>query len=85
MKIDIRTLGKGGEVVDPRVAAWPRECAYYGLKPEHLGQTIQLTHGPAAIHGLDVNKRRYPIIVKAVDGKMFKVPADFVRHQLGVA
>ena len=84
IKITADVLSSTGEVVDSRTTDWPKYCNLFGFKPEHLGATIQITHGRATIFGLDLKKRKFPIIVKAFDGKMFKLSAEFARRQLGV-
>ena len=83
-KLNVRTLTATGEVVDPRATAWPRYCKLFGLNASHLGVRISTSRGPATLTGLDMNKRKMPVIAKPADGRFLKLTPEYVRQQLGL-
>ena len=72
-------------ITDGERAAWNAYCERYGLKPEHLGATIQLNGSPYKLVQIKPRFRKYPIIaVNKLTGKSYKWPAVKIRSALGI-
>lgn len=59
----------------------------YGMKPEWLNQTVYVTTSslldiPANIIGLNRRSKKYPVIVKTINGKLYKMSARRVIDQM---
>ena len=49
--------------LDPRVTDYERYAESFGLPKDGLGQTITVRQGTFRITGLDLNRRKYPVVV----------------------
>lgn len=82
IKISIVDIGEGGKVVDLRKTDWDRYAEMHGLKKEWLGQNLTMNGREYKIVGLDVKKRKNPVIVES-NGKTFVVPVENVVLRMG--
>ena len=62
--------------------AWRRQAPFYGFLLEHLGKTVTHNGSRYTIAGLKPTSRKYPIMMKRDDGKMFKFPEYTVKNLL---
>jgi hypothetical protein len=64
---------------------WGRYCIFYGLKAEDFGKTVRVNGMSGTIYGLKSRAQKYPILVKAPNGKTYKVSAEDVAMRLSAA
>ena len=57
----------------------------YGLEPEDLGRSFRSNGDRYTIAGLKPRSRKYPILAKRGDGKIYKFGAQNVKVMLGVS
>ena len=70
---------EGGNALSPAERDFTRLATTYGLKPEDLGKEFRNWSGDVfTITGLKPRSRKYPILGKRADGKVFKFAARAV-------
>lgn len=58
-----------------------KNCSHVGLDPEDYGQVFTQQGKDYKIIGIDLAKRKYPIIIKEVaTGRTVRCTADYVKH-----
>lgn len=61
---------------------WIQYCRQYGFSPDDWGKEVQINAGRLwgtyKLHSIKPRSRKYPIIVKARDGRLWKVPKSFI-------
>lgn len=71
----------------PEVIDWHRYHASYGLPEDALGKTVAIPGSAQAyiIRGLDIGRRKYPVVVERMDNrKRYVLPAWRVKQGLGI-
>lgn len=82
MKLKILDLDSSGKAVDLRAKQWNTYAELYGMKKEWLGKLVMLSGRPFTIVGLDMKKRKNPVIIESM-GKTYITTMDVVIRQLG--
>ncbi len=59
-----------------------RDCVAVGLVPEDYGQIFTQQSKQYKIVGIDLAKRKYPIIIEDINGKRMRCTVDFVRKAM---
>lgn len=71
----------GASKEDVMKREFERDCGSVGLYPEDYGQTFEQRGVKYEIVGIDLRKRKYPIIVREVaTGKTLRCTADYVKN-----
>lgn len=78
-KLECNTIGVGGEVIDKDMAEFKSYGSMYGLKDTDLGRLINYNGNIYTVKGLRSSSKKFPIIAKRQDGKMFKLPLSAVK------
>lgn len=71
----------------PEVRDWERYHDSYGLPMDALGKTVAIPGSAQAfiIRGLDIGRRKYPVVVERIDNrKRYVLPAWRVKQGLGI-
>jgi len=63
-KLHVSPMNSDGKIVDIREADWNKHYELFGMKQEWLGKTFRSASGIHTIKGLDVRKRKYPVITE---------------------
>lgn len=82
-KVVCATLDDSGDAQGPEVAAFKQSARYYGLAEDDLGREFTTFRGDTyTICGLAPKSRKYPILGRRSDGKVFKFTPDTVTTAL---
>jgi hypothetical protein len=73
-----------GAETDVARREWEDSCWLHGLKPEHFGATVRVNGMTGTICGIKSRAQKFPILVKAPNGKTYKVAAEDVALRLGL-
>jgi hypothetical protein len=82
MKVEFTDLLSSGEVVDVREVDWNKHAEIYGLEVGWLGKVIMFNNKPFTIIGLNTHKRKKPVMIKDVYGKMYGTDCESVRLRI---
>ena len=84
-KLNVSIVDANGIAQTPEVRDFNHYCTMFGLKKEHLGQTITISGEKMKIVGLKSANRKYPIIAECIySNKRYKLNEQTVRSALGV-
>lgn len=82
VEVKVRETASG---VSGAKAVWDRQCAYFGLKPEHFGMTFLSNGVMFKITGLATSRPKYPVdAVRVHDKRAFKFPVSTVLAKLPI-
>jgi hypothetical protein len=85
MTLEIDTLSRGNESLTREAAAFKMAASFFGLTPEHLGQTFRDQHGLRfKLVGFDLKARKNRFIVADVPGKEYRTTEEVVLRGFGV-
>lgn len=77
-KLEVKS---GGSKDDVMKREFEKNCVYIGLKPEDYGRVFTQRGIDYKIIGLDLAKRKYPIIIQEVlTGKTVRCTLDYVKR-----
>ncbi len=82
-KLELAEKTAGGEVQTKEMADFKAYAWMYGLKPEHLHETITYAGNEYTIVGLKQRSPKYPLLGRAEDGKTYKLPIQAARSLTG--
>ena len=86
VRIEAAVVGANGEPINHEAEDFRTHAAFFGLKPEHLGQTFTDSHGLRfKLVGLNVKARNNPFVIADVTGKRFVAPESMILQGFGVA
>jgi len=69
---------------DAGAEEWHRYCAMLRLPKDALGTTIPFNGRPVKIVGLQMSRRRYPVLVESLGGKRSLIELSTARKGLGL-
>jgi len=79
----VHTTEEGDEIT-PEARTFQQRAMVYGLEPDWLHQSFDLNGTRVKITGLNTRARKYPVQVRAEDGKRYKVPANTVKACMAI-
>lgn len=86
MKIEIATIGTGGEVIDRELATLKANLRFLGLTEEHLQKPFRLGHQTFVLSGYRPARYAKPFGLRCLeDGKSYVARESQVRAALGLA
>jgi len=72
-KVNIATLGEGGEIETREWSDYKSCCHWHDCKPEWLGENFRTGNGEFKLIGMKTRGRKFPFIAKSTsDGKTYK-------------
>jgi len=79
-KVNIATLGEGGEVETKEWSDYKSCCHWHECKPEWLGENFCTGNGEFQLIGMKTRGRKFPFIAKSLsDGKTYKFTAESIK------
>jgi len=84
LKLELAVIGENG-VESAQVVEFRKYAPLLGLKAEDLGKTFLFNGKPYTIVGAKLSSRKYPILAKNKNGKVYKFQAHDVKSRLPVA
>lgn len=82
VRIECSLLNEKGEAVTKEAQDFQRYAGLFGLEPGHFGRVFQYQGERFTICGLKVRSRKFPILARRSDGKVFKLNAEVVKRNL---
>ena len=73
---------EGASKEDVSKREFEKNCSAVGLLPEDYGQIFTQQGKLYKIIGIDLAKRKYPIIIEDINGKRMRCTVDFVRNAM---
>ena len=77
-KVEFITIPDSGVIEDKTEKAYKQNAVYYGLKPEWLHKKVRYGGELWEIVGLKTTSRKYPVLMKNINGKVYKFVASDV-------
>jgi hypothetical protein len=85
MTIELDTISPGDESLTREAEAFKMAASFFGLTPEHLGQTFRDQHGLRfKLVGFDMKARKHRFIIADVTGKEYRTTEDVVLRGFGI-
>ena len=83
--IEAATISPDGEANTREVEDFKMAASFFGLTPEHLGQTFRDEHGLRfRLVGLNMKSRKRPFIVADVTGKQYATSEEVILRGFGI-
>jgi hypothetical protein len=83
--LEVTTIAAGNEGLSKAAEDFKLAASFFGLTPEHLGQTFRDEHGLRfKLVGLNLKARKRPFIIADVTGKEYVCGEDTVLRGFGV-
>ena len=83
LKLEIATMGTGGQVQTREAEDFKLYAKLYGMEADDLGKEFTDFDGEVyKITGFKPRSRKYPVLVERCDGKGFKMPVARVKAGL---
>lgn len=83
--LDVTTISPGGEGLTREAEDFKMAASFYGLTPEHLGQTFRDSNGLRfRLVGMNIKARKRPFIIADVTGKEYSCAEDVVLRGFGL-
>jgi hypothetical protein len=82
LRIAAVKIGAEGDVAKRE---WDNSCWLHGLKPEHFGAAVRVNGMSGTICGIKSRAQKYPVLVKAENGKTYKVRVEDILYRLAQA
>lgn len=82
IKLEAVVLTAGGASADRREADWDFYCRNFGLRPEDKGKTFTYQGRTFTLKGIDVKRKKYPILVDMVGRGLILLPLASVRQAM---
>lgn len=82
LKLEIATLGDDGAIQNKEAEDFKIFAPRYGLSASDLGKTFESSGTTYEVCGLKPRSRKYPILAKRADGRMFKFAARYVKERM---
>ena len=81
-KLEVSAISEDGEVLTAEAQAFRRNASLYGLEPDDLGMEFSSRGEAFTLIGLRPRSRKYPMVGRRSDGKVFKFSEEaMVRHK----
>jgi hypothetical protein len=74
----INTEVSNGSKEDAKKSEFKRYCARYNLKPEDYGKTLENKGKTYILIGLEMNRRKFPLLFECEDGKRTLFTTDVI-------
>ena len=85
LKVEAAVIAANGNVMTREAEAFRRNAHFYGLKPEHLGQTFSDPRGARfKLVGLNTKARNRPFLLEDVSGRCFVANEAMVLRGFGI-
>lgn len=81
-KLNVTPVASNGVIESPERKAWPLYCESYGFEESDLGAEFYSNGHRYTIEGIRPSAHKMPMMVKRVDGKLFKMEAWSVLYAL---
>ena len=86
LTLEAMTLSPVGEANTREAEAFKIAAEFFGLKPEHLGQTFRDEDGLRfRLVGLNIKARKRPFIIADVTGKQYSTSEEVILRGFGIA
>lgn len=82
LKVEIATLSDDGSIQNKEREDFKIWAPSYGLSSGDLGKTFESNGNTYEVCGLKRRSRKYPILAKRADGRMFKFAARYVKERI---
>ena len=82
-QVKLAVLDSAGNPVTEEIDLFRESARLYGLEASDMGKEFTYRGKAYTICGLNPKSRKYPIIAKAVNGKVYKFPCEIVLKALG--
>lgn len=83
LKLEAAVIGDNGQAVTKEVSEFQNYAALLGLQPDDLGKPFTLRGQTYIITGAKLSSRKYPVLAKNTNGKVYKFTAEDVKRGLG--
>ena len=86
MKLDIATIGNGGEVIDVEMSALKANLRFLGLTEAHLKQPFKLGGQTFVLTGYRARRHAKPFSLRCLEnGKSYVARENQVKYALGIS
>ena len=82
LKFTVNTISDNGDSITKETSDFVRYAKFYGFSVDDLNKTFNYCNEKYTVVGLKASSKKYPILCKREDGKMFKMTAQTVKALL---